>query len=255
MNAHDATIREAIEVFVRGYCIGRSWTYPHLASRVEDLWCLRDAERKNPADYRKEEWIAFETSAADVDRIARKHTRGRFFVCAATRQLDSDDQLRGDYKRLGYRLLTTEPFFVHSLKRVPRVSVATSTAEAVSILQVDSLELAERFAKLSKSRPMTAEQFAEGAALRQYVAELDGELVGSVRSVHVGQSTWVANMQVEEAYRRRGIGSLLLERMLRDDRKLGFSQSVLLATHTGAKLYPKLGFKQIGLMYIFAPPR
>lgn len=255
MNARDAVIHEAIEVFVRGYCIGRSWTYPHLASRVEDLWCLRDAERKNPADYRKEEWIAFESSAADVDRIARKHTRGRFFVCAATGQLDSDDQLRDDYKRLGYRLLTTEPFFVHSLKRIPRVSVATSTAEAVSILQVNSLELAERFAKLSKSRPMTAEQIADGAALRQYVAEFDGELVASVRSVHVGQSTWVANMKVEETYRRRGIGILLLDRMLRDDRKLGFSQSVLLATQIGAKLYPKLGFKQIGLMYIFAPPR
>ena len=42
---------------------------------------MRDAPRKNPRDYRKEEWIAHGTDAAKVDAIARRHTRGRFFVC------------------------------------------------------------------------------------------------------------------------------------------------------------------------------
>ncbi len=253
MNSRDVTIQEAIEVFARGYCFGRSLTYPHIASLNEGVWCLRDADRANAADYRKEEWIAFDRAAAEVDRIATQHTRGRLFVCAVSRQLESDHELRDEYKSLGYRLLTTEPFFVHSLKRIPRVTAARQKKASVQVLKVDSMELAERFAKFRNSRPLRQKHIAEDAPLRQYVATWDGELIGSVRSVHVGNSTWVANMQVEESYRRRGIGSQLLETMLREDRRLGFRQSVLLATHTGAKLYPKLGYKQIGLMHIFAP--
>ncbi len=255
MNSQELAICEAIEVFAHGYCFGRSLTYPHIASLVEGIWCLRDADRANAVDYRKEEWIAFDRSAAEVDRIATQHARGRYFVCAVSRQLESDHVLRNDYKNLGYRLLTTEPFFVHSLKRIPRVTVSHSTETNAQVLKVDSMELAARFAKFSKSRSLRQDHIAENAPLRQYVAMLDNELVGSVRSVHVGNSTWVANMQVEESFRRRGIGSRLLEAMLRDDRRLGFRQSVLLATHAGAKLYPKLGYKQIGLMHIFVPSR
>ena len=255
MNSQELAIVEAIEVFAHGYCFGRSLAYPHIASLVEDIWCLRDADRKNAADYRKEEWIAFNRPAAEVDRIARQHTRGRFFVCAVSRQMESDDALQDEYKRSGYRLLTTEPFFVHSLKRIPRVTFSKHAASAVQVLKVDSLELAASFAAYSQSRPLQSEHLGPNAPLRQYVAVSGDAIVGQVRSVHVGESTWVANMQVDEKHRRRGIGTLLLATMLRDDRKLSFRQSVLLATHTGAKLYPKLGYKQIGLMHIFAPPQ
>jgi predicted acetyltransferase len=62
-------------------------------------------------------------------------------------------------------------------------------------------------------------------------------------------------MYVAPAHRRHGIGGALLVKMLRDDRRLGFQQSVLLSSHTGALLYPRLGYRQIGLLYIFAPKR
>jgi GNAT superfamily N-acetyltransferase len=248
-------IRAAIKVFVQGYCFGRSLTYPHIASQVEGLWFLRDAERTNPADYRKEEWVAFELEAVDVDRIAKQHTRGRYFVCAATAELERGDELRRQYRQLGYRLMTTEPIFIHSLKRIPRVEPAKQLTTPLRICQVDSLELADRFAKASRSRMMTAEQIASDAHFRQYVAVDEDTVIGWVRSVRVANCAWVANMHVEQQYRRRGIGSSLLERLLRDDRRHGIRQSVLLASHIGALLYPKLGYKQIGLMYIFAPRR
>jgi hypothetical protein len=43
--------------------------------------------------------------------------------------------------------------------------------------------------------------------------------------------------------------------MLKDDRRRGFKQSVLLSSHTGALVYPRVGYEQIGLLYIFAPKR
>jgi hypothetical protein len=79
---------------------------------------MRDAARKNPRDYRKEEWIAYGVEATEVDAIARRQARGRFFVCVLIREGESDKLTRSAYKSLGYRLLATEGFFVQSLKRI-----------------------------------------------------------------------------------------------------------------------------------------
>jgi ribosomal protein S18 acetylase RimI-like enzyme len=167
---------------------------------------------------------------------------------------ESDEELRAGYKGLGYRLLATEGFFVHRLAKIPR---AGSPAK---LELVKTVEMAARFGKATRSRPIPSEQLpikqkAHDAPFRQYVA-LDGEkIVGWVRSVVAGDSTWVSNMAVRPTHRRRGIGSAMLAKMLRDDRAAGAKQSVLLASHAGALLYPRVGYEQIGTLLIFAPKR
>jgi hypothetical protein len=78
-------IEFAIEVFVRGHSAGRSRTFPYEVSRVGALWVMRDAPRKNPRNYRKEEWIAHGVDPTKADSIAKDHTRGHFFLCAMNR--------------------------------------------------------------------------------------------------------------------------------------------------------------------------
>src|SRR5439155_15192313 len=117
----------------RGFCAERSRTHPYECFRVGKLWVMRDAPRKNPKNYRKEEWVPY--------------------------------------------------------------------------------------------------------------------------GVNAGDSTWCSNMYVRPSHRRRGIGSALLTRMLRDDRARGFKKSVLLSSHTGALVYPRVGYEQIGLLLIFAPKK
>jgi predicted acetyltransferase len=60
---------------------------------------------------------------------------------------------------------------------------------------------------------------------------------------------------VDPSHRRRGIGQALLGRMLRDDRSRGSKASVLTASHTGALLYPRVGYERIGTLFMFAPRR
>ena len=50
-----------------------------------------------------------------------------------------------------------------------------------------------------------------------------------------------------------GIGRALLSKMLRDDRARGSKCSVRTASHTGALLYPHLGYERIGTLFMFAP--
>src|SRR4051812_9322253 len=264
-------IEHAIEVFVRGFSACKSVTHPYECFRVGKLWVMRDAPRKNAKNYRKEEWIAYGVEPREVDAAARRNGKGilpvlsvppvrrRFFVCAMQSMAEPEGDLKAAYKALGYRLLSTEPLFVHDLRKIPRVAAigtaghASSATPKMVIQQVKTVEMAERYGKASRTRPIPAGQLTKDASFRQYVA-LDGDkIVGAVRSVNAGNSAWCANMYVWPSYRRRGIGSALLARMLRDDWARGSKKSVLLSSHTGALVYPRVGYQQIGLLYIFAP--
>jgi GNAT superfamily N-acetyltransferase len=242
-------IEFAIEVFVRGHSAGKSCTFPYQASRVGSLWVMRDALRKNPRDYRKEEWIAHDADAREVDAIARRRTRGRFFVCAIVAEGEPDEPIRSAYKALGYRLLATEGFFVQRLTRIPK------PPSPLPIERVRTPELAARLGKATRSRPISNGLLGDDAPFRQYVALDREEIVGRVRSVDSVGATWCADMHVNASHRRRGIGQALLCRMLRDDRTRGSKCSVLTASHTGALLYRRLGYERIGTLLMFAPRR
>jgi hypothetical protein len=110
MKSQCREIEFSIEVFVRGHSAGKSRTFPYEVARIGPLWVMRDAPRRNPRDYRKEEWIAHGVDAREVDSIARQHTRGRFFVCVMIGEGEPDEPIRTAYKALGYRLLATEGF-------------------------------------------------------------------------------------------------------------------------------------------------
>ena len=242
-------IELAIEVFVRGHAAGKSRTFPYEVERVGPLWVMRDAPRKNPRDYRKEEWIAHGVDARKVDAIARKHTRGRFFVCAIIGLGEPDEPTRAAYKSLGYRLLTTEAFFVQPLKRIPK------PPSALPIERVRTPKLAARLGKATRTRPIANELLGDDAPFRQYVALEGDAIVGRVRSVDAAGATWCADMHVDASHRRRGIGRALLAKMLRDDRARGSEGSVLFASHSGALLYPHVGYERIGKLFMFVPAR
>ena len=240
-------IEFAIEVFVRGHSAVRSRTFPYEVGCVGPLWVMRDAARKNARDYRKEEWIAYDVDPGKVDAIARQQTRGRFFVCVMIAEGEPEEPTRTAYRTLGYRLLATEGFFVQRLRRIPK------PLSRISIERVSTPDLAERLGKITRTRPISCNLLGDDAPFRQYVALDEKEIVGRVSSVDAVGATWCADMYVSPSNRRRGIGQALLSRMLRDDRALGSECSVLTASHTGALLYPRVGYERIGTLFMFAP--
>ena len=241
-------LHHAIEVFARGFCFTRSLTHPYLAERVGQIWVVRDAPRKR-GEYRREEWIAHGVTPEEIDETARKHTRGRFAVCAIYGVNESDQPLREGFKALNYRLGGTEPIMVHELKRIPRFD------SSVEILRVTTADLAERVNKAARSRQVLSEHLAKDSPLRQYVALVDDKPVGWVRSIDVEQATWCSDMYVMPEFRRRGIARAMMAQMLRDDRAHGSKLAVLTASHAGAKLYPIVGYKQIGTLMLYTPKK
>lgn len=239
----------AIETFARAIAFTRCFTYPSQADRVDGLWVVRDQPRKRDIGYRREEWVAHRVVPRKVDAIATKRTRGRFCVCAMLEAAESADSLRAGYRAAGYRLHCTETFMMHRLKRIPKLPAP------YSVQRVVTEALAGAVAKGAGRRQILPEHLQTDKPLRLYAA-LDGaELIGWLRSITVGDSTWVSNVFVQPKYRRQGVGSSLLVKMLRDDLKYGSRQSVLTATHAGAYLYERVGFELLGKLLLFTPKR
>src|SRR5205807_6759474 len=140
-------------------------------------------------------------------------------------------------------------------RRFLRASAQAHSKRATSgaIEQVRSAEMAVRLGRVTRTHPIASDLLRADAPFRQYVA-LDGaNIVGRVRSVDAVEATWCADMYVSSSHRRRGIGQALLSRMMRDDRAHGSKCSVLTASHTGALLYPRVGYERIGTLFMFVP--
>ena len=237
----------AAEVFVKGFGLTRSFTHPFPGERVGPLWVLRDAPRKNPVDYRREEWIATDVDPAEVDQLARTGTRGRFCVCALVGVDEPAAPIRAAYKAMGYRLMAGEPVMLHPLKAIPKLK------SPATIQRVLTQDVADALAKAAGTRQILPEHLIVDAPLRSYVAMIDSEIVGWVRSIVCDAGNWCSNMFVLPKHRRMGIASALLAKMLEDDREYGAKRAVLTSSHAGAKLYESVGYRQIGTLLLFTP--
>ena len=239
-------MNHAIAAFVHGYCFQRSMTQPHQASLVDGIWRLHDEPGPKA---RREEYVAFELLPQEADRLARRLTQGHYCITAILDARTNDQPQRDEYKELGYRLNHTEAFMRHPLKRIPR------TKPPVTIRRVSTQAMAEKLASAAGRRQILPELLAPHAQQRSYVALVGKEVVGWANSVAAGDATYCSGMFVAPAHRRRGIARSLLTRILRDDRACGAKQAVLLASHAGAKLYPVVGYEEMGKALVFTPRR
>jgi GNAT superfamily N-acetyltransferase len=243
-------LERAIEVFVHGFAFTRSFTHPYLAEQIQPgVWVLRDAPRAR-SDYRGEEYVAASISAAALDALARRHTRGRFRICVMQSIAESDAPIRAAFRALGYRLMTTESLMLHRLASLGPV------AGSYPVVRVTTEAQAQLLAQAAGSRQILPEHLAvDPAPMRQYMALDGGTPVGWVGSVVVGDCAWCTSMFVVPSHRRRGIARALLIRMLADDKAMGAQANILLASHAGARLYPTVGYETIGKLLMFAPPK
>jgi predicted N-acetyltransferase YhbS len=81
------------------------------------------------------------------------------------------------------------------------------------------------------------------AETHPFVAEADGEIVGTgVLSVN-GSVGWIGTIFVEPAWRRRGVGMALTQATIDAAESAGCRTLLLVATDVGRRLYEKIGFE------------
>lgn len=243
-------LQEAIDVFCEGFAYTRGFTHPCEVLKEGLLWIMRDAPRRS-GTYRAEEIVVTGTPPTEVFAAIQKYNPGRYFLCVVSSLQDSPAEAKKAYKGLGYRLMRSEPMFIRSLENIPAFE------GPLSVDRADSLEVAEKIFKGAGAHQILPRHIGvQNCPLRLFYAHYGGTPAGWVRSIATGHgAAWVSNMFVRSEYRRKGIGRSLMTAMLLDDQKRGIETSVLLASEAGSHLYRVLGYEQIGLLQLYAPPR
>jgi GNAT superfamily N-acetyltransferase len=209
---------------------------------------LRDSPARARA--RKLEIVAWGVGPAEVVRTIREAGLGWHFVCHLHEHYGEFAFVREAYKAHGYRALQTEWMFAHDLAAVPDLR----SEPPVRRLRAEAD--AERLRRASRSRPIRREHLAaEPSPHRLYAAMDEDAVYGWVSSIPVGGRAWVADLFVKPEHRGRGFGRALMSALLADDRAHEVETSVLLASSDGARLYPHLGYRRLGVLQIFCPVR
>lgn len=245
-------IDAAIETFAGGWCYTRSFTHPYVATRLTpQVLQLHDAPRSNPnADVRRDEFVCFGCSPTEALEISASVAKGNFAICFVLPAGVDDTEVRKEFKALGCRLGATEAFMDNTLTPIE------ATEPIIPIVRIADQAHADAIGKAWRRKQILSRDIGNENAVHRVYTIHDGEkFIGSCGSIRVGDASWISSLYVDAAYRRKGLGTALMTRVMSDDREQGINKSVLLASHTGALLYPKLGFAQIGTLYIYNPPR
>jgi ribosomal protein S18 acetylase RimI-like enzyme len=243
-------IERGLATFLRGFSATRSLTHPYPVRQVSpSIWVLSDAPRaKGPA--RKSEVIVYGAGPEEIRETIRREQIGHHLLCVLLESPANSDTTRDLFKRHRYRFAAGEALFVLPIDQ-------RRDCAAFPVRRVRQRAAAEAIAKAARGRQLLPEHLNEADAPIRLYGAFDNETpVGWASSVRAeSRCNWVANLFVRPDYRRRGIGKSLMSAMLDEDASYGVTHSVLLASKTGALLYPHLGYEQHGLLLVFNPPR
>jgi ribosomal-protein-alanine N-acetyltransferase len=121
-------------------------------------------------------------------------------------------------------------------------------------LELADLDAVERIERASYpapwSRAMFAGEIAKPSSLSLAAVADDGELVGYLVLSRYVDAWHVMNLAVQPEWRRSGIGSALLERLLletRGDTERGYTLEVRVSNVGAIRLYEKFGFRARGV--------
>jgi GNAT superfamily N-acetyltransferase len=233
------SLSEAIEVFVHSFSQVKSQTYPYLPCQVGNLWVMRDDPPRTKE--RKIEVIAHGITPQETTEAIKGAGLGWHFLCHIHRPDEDFQDIRNQYKQDGYRAISTEWLFIHDLQAIPVLDSDPQPRQIQDQAEWNTIPM--RSKQSMKLRPSTR-LFSVWDETTDY---------GWVRSVPYKDSAWVSNLYVHEPVRGKGYGRALMSKLLISDRENGVKQSVLLASSDGARLYPHLGYQQIGILQMFCP--
>jgi GNAT superfamily N-acetyltransferase len=256
--AVDLPLADAIATFAVTFSAAKSIRHPYVATDLGGCrWRLADAERQRAADYRSEEWVCLaDDVAGTVEQAeATARTPGRWAVSVLLPEGDDDGPLRSAMRARGHRLMTTESMMVRPLEGRGSAVPAAGVSPA-QIVRLATPDQAEELRAATRRRQFLPE-WIEGDRpfLRQFLAHIGDELVGWVGSMRRADIGSVTNLYVVAAHRRRGVGTALMTRLLTDDKNNGIRASTLLASHSGAMLYPRVGYHRISTLFLFGGKR
>ena len=207
------------------------------------------------------------TQIADADVDARIETILDYFrsrnvpmmwsVSLSTRPADLDRHLQAH----GLTHLTTMPGMALDLDRLPASVPLPPGAIVKEVTDQDTLAhwaeaVSEGFEMPREVIDVWASAtslagYGEQTPLRNFIAYLDGEPVGTSTLFLGGGVAGIYSVTVVPTARRQGIGAAITVAPLRVAQQLGYRIGTLLASEMGASVYRRLGFEEHGTFALY----
>ena len=241
------TLADAIEAHIQSSMLTSAFGDAREVLRIGRLSVVRDAPgRKRPP--RLQSIIITDVPADEAIKTIRSYEPTHWILCFINGMDANHESIKESYKAFGYRLNIRFPVFVRKI---------TSQAPAAKVLahRIRNLRTIDEISRLRRRKFLPPEAWqGDDPLMRVYSVVQDDQVIGWVESIRATKtSNWVSDMFVVPSHRGKGIGTSLLQSMLLDDHRHGVKNSALLSSSEGVKLYERAGYKQIGLMQIFAP--
>lgn len=128
------------------------------------------------------------------------------------------------------------------------MTVVTRKLELADLDEIETIERASYPAPWSRS--MFASELAKPSSLSLAAVDDRGRLIGYLVLSRFVDAWHVMNLAVDPAWRRRGIASMLLERLFeltRDDVRRGYTLEVRVSNVAAIRLYERFGFHSKGI--------
>ena len=235
-------IERAVEVFVTAFSQSKSVTYPYPATQVApSMWVMQDDPPRKRA--RKSEVISVNLGAEEAIPLIKSLNIGWHFLCEIHTDDADYDRIRNEYKERGYRAVSTEWVYYHPLDDFP---ILESDPPVTGPLTPETLAQVNQVASQPQKLQPNTDLFTIHNSERD---------MGWVRHVPVGEDAWVSALYVHEAMRGKGYGRALMSKILQHTKATGLTNSVLIASSDGARLYPHLGYRKIATLQIFCPTK
>lgn len=241
-------LEQAVDIFLYGFCLGKS-IHGGFGHRRDGQFALMADDPPRKSRGRASEVVTWNLNPNWVKQKVEEWDVGRYFLCLIVPEPQDIVAPKMDFKDQGFRLLGTQPFFWTS------PSPANGTLDPCIQRMSGQSELA-RFERAQRRRTFDSEWFdGDDSPVRLYCKWDGSNPVGWVKSVKTPfGGNWVSDLYVAPGYRRQGLATALMTKMLIEDHRLGVEASVLLSSHAGAGLYPRLGYQRLGTLLLMRPP-
>jgi len=241
----------AFDLIIRGFARLERGVHPVVEDAAGPVRFLRWPERGRRGQVFSEEFFALDLDPAIVLAVVREAVPGPDHLIAEVSMRSEPAQAA--YLAAGYEFGSQEPLMVAELTDANSLPDSALTCSGVATMrEVAQIIAAQQSAGYPQR--LFSQALLDDPGISMRAVFRDGEFAAIGKLAVVGSGAYITDVMTMTEQRRQGLGAAVMRQLHADARAAGAERSVLTSTAMARSLYERLGYRQIGLVTLYATP-